>query len=86
MRYTKNTGDQGENQCACHLKKDGIEAAIIAILVGLVLLLRFRYKPQTTEGQRWRRAGCWTLSILAILFVTGIGLVTMRRLGVFGVI
>ena len=64
----------------------GIEAAIIAMLVGLVLLLRFRYKPQTTEGRRWRRAGCWTLSAFAILFVSGVGLVTMHRLGVFGMI
>ena len=56
----------------------GIEAAIIAMLVGLVLLLRFRYKPQRTEGQRWRRAGCWTFSFFAILFMTGVGPVTMR--------
>lgn len=69
-----------------HLVGVGIETAIIAMLVSFVFLLRFRYKPQTTEGRRWRRVGCWTLSAFAILFVTGIGLVTMRRLGVFGMI
>ncbi len=64
----------------------GIEAAIIAMLVGLVFLLRFRYKPQTTEGRRWRQVGCRTLSAFAIIFISGIGLVTMHRLGVFGMI
>ena len=78
VSYWNTSIDQRIIRYGIDLVGVGIEAAIIAMLVGLMLLLRFRYKPQTTEGQRWRRAGCWTLSIFAILFMTGVGPVTMR--------